>query len=305
MVHKPGKKHRREQARDVVIRPQFYRGRTSVTTEVAAKQRAQKAYRRKKLSQQRREQFIKRCWQWGRRLFSLGVIVFLFLQTWLSGDVQFRKSELDNDDKQQIELAVREYLGMNNNHFIFTAKVDEMEAHIRKRIPSLGQIDIHVPWYGRYVTVYAQQAGARYNFTSAQVIPGVEQAVVSNNGVLAGAAENDQSQSTSRVTLVDETGVEYALGDQVLSDQQLTFLAYAEGNLRLQNLTLTEVHFDNTPRQMKLYVQEKDYYFIVSTDRSSAVLANELTDALGLITEKGIVVREYVDLTVTDKVFYK
>ena len=305
MAHNsPRSKRQSKRSQGVVLRPQFYRGRTSVTSEAAAKQQAQKAYRRKKLSQQRRDLLVARAWRWGRRVIVVGLIGFLLMQAWLSGDVIFRNNTLSTTSKLRIEQVVGEHLGQGYNRFVFTLNKDQLAQQILEALPDLESVDVSVSWFGRAVSVHAQPARALYVFSSPQVVREVERAWVSENGVLSGTSLAAEAPDLA-ITLIDDTGVEYSLGDQVLSAQQLAFLEYANINLERQELHLTQVRLDATPRQMRLYVAEHDYYFVVSTDRSSEVLATELSDALRLIEDQGITVREYIDLTVTDKVFYK
>ena len=108
------------------------------------------------------------------------------------------------------------------------------------------------------------------------------------------------------VEVVDETGIQ-AVNNRILASSRfLGFIGLTIGQFASQGLTVAKVTLPvDTTHQLLVSVTSVSYAIKVNTDRSAAHQAEDAARSIRYLEAKGIVPRDYVDVRVSGRAFYK
>ena len=108
------------------------------------------------------------------------------------------------------------------------------------------------------------------------------------------------------VEVVDETGIQ-AVNNRILASSRfLGFIGLTIGQFASQGLTVSKVVLPvNTTHQLLVSMDSIGYPVKVSTDRSATHQAEDAARSIRYLKAKGIVPRDYVDVRVSGRAFYK
>ncbi len=108
------------------------------------------------------------------------------------------------------------------------------------------------------------------------------------------------------IEVVDETGIQTTDNQVLVSNRFLAFIGRIVGRLHDQGYTVTKIVLPvNTTRQILVSLDGVAYPVKLSVDRPAGEQAQDTARALRFLAKQGIVPKEYVDVRVSGRAYYK
>ncbi len=258
-------------------------------------------YRRKKFSQQRREEYVHTALGYTRIAGVAALLGVLVALSWVS-DVTVASTNSSQTDLQAIKSTADEYLsgGFMRRSKLFMNQ-SELAKTVQEKHPSLEQVTVDSSLFGRSITVAVSPKQAIFRFSSQQAIKDSDTLWLSQDGILVSAATG----VNEAITIADRSDIDYQLGDQVVAPTQITYVSNVARKLTGEGFVLASVELTDAPKHLRLFLKEKPFYILISTDRNSDTVVTDIKKVLAYVEKNGVGVREYIDVRVEDKAFYK
>lgn len=108
------------------------------------------------------------------------------------------------------------------------------------------------------------------------------------------------------IEVVDETGIQTSDNQVLVSNRFLGFIGKAVGRLHEQGYTVTKIVLPaNTTRQILVSLDGVGYPVKLSVDRPAGEQAQDTARAVRYLAKQGIAPREYVDVRISGRAYYK
>lgn len=108
------------------------------------------------------------------------------------------------------------------------------------------------------------------------------------------------------IEVVDETGIQTADNQVLVSNRFLAFIGKIVGRLHDQGYSVTKIVLPaNTTRQILVSLSGVGYPVKLSVDRPAGEQAQDTARALRFLTREGIAPKEYVDVRISGRAYYK
>lgn len=287
----------------------FYRGRTAVSQDSANRIRQQKEYRRKNLSRTKRDEFKSKVFSLAKLVIVVGLL-FGVVNLLKFDSVIFNSTSgsLQQSDNNYLQNISADYLSGVNSFRPFFNKQD-YRNNIVENTTFISDASVKTSLFNTKIVVTVEEKVPVYKFKTSFLPEDGKSFWLAGDGTMI---ELDDSQSTensfgsSSVVIEDNSGVDYKVGEPVLSIDQLEYIKQSEILFDLEGrFQVDRVVFEDGPRELRYHFSNIPYYILVSTERPASVLVDDLKKVLTSIESRGIVVSEYIDLRVVDKAFYK
>jgi hypothetical protein len=165
-----------------------------------------------------------------------------------------------------------------------------------KAFPELDAVNLALPIVGSRPTVllYARlPAFILTNGTNAYVID-VSGAIVGTSNQLI------SSQRDKLLVIQDQSGLDLNIGKQALTTDAVGFILNVKAQLEDKKLTITRIVMPAVPNEVDIYIKDINYYVKTDTAGDPRIQIGDYLAVKDIVTPK-----EYVDVRVEEKVFYK
>lgn len=112
----------------------------------------------------------------------------------------------------------------------------------------------------------------------------------------------------SLIQIDDQSGIVIETGNAAVSQQTLSFIGGLQGELKpvyKGKKVLKRVIIPVSTREVRVVPEGESYYIKMSTERSLAEQVGELRSLLGFLRSKKITPKQYIDIRLEDKAFYR
>ena len=225
----------------------------------------------------------------------IALLAFLYQFT-ASAAVNFN-SEAAAQNPAPYEDVVQEYLTQNPlERLRFNMNVDKLNTFVLSKLPDVKRVT-PTGYTGPVSSGF--EVELRKPVVSWQVEDDLY--FVDANGV----SFTKNAYSNPRVTIVDNSGVQYTSGTAIASARFLTFVGKAVALAEERNLPVESVAIPaGTSRQVELFIVGHAYPVIMSIDRSAGEQSEDMQRALAYFDKNGRK-PQYIDLRVKGKAFFR
>lgn len=178
---------------------------------------------------------------------------------------------------------------------------DEVAAQLEEAYPELGEISIILPLVGRRPVVQAQPQRPALILTTGDTAYAVDQ----NGRIGIEATQVPTSVRESLAVLQDQSGVELTQGQHALSRASTQFVADVFYQLQAAKISVRSMVLTNSPDEMHIRIKDKPYFIKFNLRGSSRAQAGTYLATAKKLQQDNHAPKEYIDVRVPGKVFYK
>jgi len=129
---------------------------------------------------------------------------------------------------------------------------------------------------------------------------------IDDRGVAIGRRDDLKDSFTGSLAIVtDELGADVEIGDTLISPPEITFLTSVIKLLNKQQVVLESIYIPLSPKQIDLVVKGEGWRYKLNSNGKPTLQAGSLLAARETLKSNGNTPSEYVDLRVTEKVYWK
>lgn len=205
-------------------------------------------------------------------------------------------------DVTEYEAGIRKILDSSiTNKSKLLINSNEIAGRIADEYPELGDVSVVLPLIGRRPVVQAEPAAPKLVLTT--VDGGF---VLDENGrIMAEAADIESSVRDALPVLRDESGLSLELGRYALSKESVNFVAAVAAQLQRKDMTIQSMILPTVPNEMHVRMAGKPYYVKFNLRDESRVQAGTYLATHKKLSQDNVEPREYIDVRVPGKVYYK
>lgn len=240
-------------------------------------------------------------------LASLMLILLAFRLTLRSTNVTGAQA-LSKQDSAKYQTYLNEYLANNTlANQSWSLDIPKLEGKIIEEFPELESAEIS------HNAPLGSSLKAKLSFRTPVYVwrdVSKQERFIDKNGVLF--AENKMPVKTSGlVAIQDQSGLVAEAGDTTVSKQTLQFLGALPGELKLLyprskgSQPLKEVAVPLSTREVRVKPQGVGYFIKFNTNREVSKQAGELKVLLAHLKKRGITPKQYIDIRIATRAFYK
>lgn len=180
---------------------------------------------------------------------------------------------------------------------------DEVAKKVSSTYPELGEVIILLPIVGRRPVVRVQPAAASFILTNDDEGGGL--AVDSSGRVIARAADIDDSAKGSLPFVLDESGYTYELGEYAVTKEAAGFVREVHEQLARKKYRIRTMVLPAITNELHVRIEGRPYYVKFDLKGDSRVQAGTYIAVRSRLSKDGVTPREYVDVRVPGKAYYK
>ncbi len=285
---------------------QFYRGRTTQTSNEKRRLKKQKEYRRAKLSKQKRGELAERAKGYARWALAGLLLLVIFSLSQIKSHQYVGLTGLSDADKRVITSLTEDYIsGLSKFKTFFDG--DDYAAYILDNASFVSRVETSVNPFSTTLKVRVVPKQAIHAFAKSGEESSQDKWIASDGTLISLTADQlaEMGQDAPVTTVVDTTSIEYQEGEQIISVATLDYMQKLTLELHLKDLEVDKYEIGENSREMRLSLAGEKYALIVSLERSIESTVIDLELALQEIAASKKRVTQYVDLRVIDKVFYR
>lgn len=283
----------------------YHRGFATVVEKDRKRLKKQKEYRRQKLSKLKRKEIVSKLGGIGRVLFATLLLGLLVNMSRIKAYSFTGLTGLSDADKQVVSSLTDDYIGGLSSFKMFF-NTEEYEQHILDNASFASSVEASYQLISTrlHVRVIPKSPTLIYDGTGAAQ---GSRWIAQDGTLISLTAEQLESLGSSAPTtvLIDNTGVNYQEGDQVVPVSLIDYMLKLTIALSLEDITVSDFEISEKPRQLIVDLAGEKYNLLVSTDRSIQTTVEDLVTVRDLLKSKKRLITKYVDLRVVDKVFYQ
>lgn len=247
-----------------------------------------------------------------KRLVVLALFVFALIfavfTSWVSSSPEIKIIQPTGfsyavHSASQYQQAASKALGASlYNHFKMTLNSTQVNNSIEQTYPEIEYASVTVPFVGATPTVYIQlQRPALIYGTSTNSY------IVDSDGVIiAGSSALSPKELAGLYTVNNSANNQLNLGQQVLTQQNVTFIETVAQALKTKNVAVSKMDLTPAAAELDVYIQGQPYYVkfnIYQTDALQQVGTYLAT--LATLKQQGKTASQYIDVRVDGRAYYK
>lgn len=184
----------------------------------------------------------------------------------------------------------------NKNKITFDK--DQLSKDIAGQYPEVMSVNIELPVFGQTPVVRINVAKPAFYLSS----EGSEY-LIAANGVALGYKDSYKSPP-SLITIKDESGFKVAIGQKILSNNDILFLQTLNAELNRNKVSLKNLVLSRAPEEVNLYVDDAKYYTKFFMGGDATLQTGQFLAARNNFKTQ-TPPSTYLDVRVAGKVFYK
>jgi hypothetical protein len=178
-----------------------------------------------------------------------------------------------------------------------TINTEGLALQLLRQYPEFQQVSVTVPVLGRRPVI-----------TVTPTVPTFVVRAGSDEAFYVNADGKVIMQATGNVSLpvvVDQSGLNIQLGKQILTKGNVAFLSEVIRQLAAKQLTLTDMTLPPVANELHVRIEGKPYYVKFNMTGDSRLQAGTYLALDQKLTGDKVVPKEYVDVRVEERVYYK
>lgn len=254
--------------------------------------------RRKKLEQ---KAYRKKIWRGIFALLAVITLVYLYIGHGVVDTIEMT-GEYSLATEQKANQLIKHSIFSRTKLFINQA---ELISKLKELDSAIDQVEVSLPVIGTTmrIDIQSRQPFARWKGDKLNT-----NLAVDTKGILFDA---DKPLPDSLPSISDSSSIEPAIGEQALLPGYLRFISDFESALSMSHLFGGPNGLDHSyevpasSRELDVKFAGKPYLVKLLTTRSAEDQVTELTDLTDYLTSNGITPKQYIDLRVDNRAYYK
>lgn len=288
------------------IASETYRSKNAVPLRPVSNQN--RSSRRQRIVQQKRDmqlKYLKRLGIWAL----VGLVAFLLLSSLRINTVTIsdKNNLLSDSQKNQITEIINDKIDKTFLKLKPFIDVDAISLAIIESMPSFDSIDINMALIGSSLNVSPQFKAPFMEYSGSVVNIGDYESWLTKSGQLIFVSKPQLANLKTSVDyrFVDNSDVSYENGDFVVPEDYLKTASSLIEQVESVGLRVEKIIASDNVREIELGLLDKEYNLRFSTDRPVEGSVEDLVQAITFIESNNIKPKQYLDIRVVDKIFYK
>lgn len=182
-----------------------------------------------------------------------------------------------------------------------TINTNAIEQELLNRFPELNAAVLRLPVIGRKPNLVLDIKTPRMLLSN-----NIKTYVLDRSGVII--CESDDIDANLRADLPsvrDESGLELAEGSQAVTTDTVSFVLEASAQLKAQKIEIEQLKLPASANELDIHIKGLRYYVKTDTSGEARLQVGSFMATREHLRDRGITPREYIDVRVGEKVFYK
>jgi len=234
------------------------------------------------------------------------VILFcLIYVTGLNSNVKLRitnEQQIGINSRSEYEDSIAKMLeGSIANKSKMLIDTDKIASDISAKYPELGNISIIMPLIGRRLVVKADPSPP-----GAILATNGDRYILDENGRIIAYADDQKSSVIEGLpVIIDENNLRLKLGNYALSRDAIWFVRDVAYQLKDKKLSVQNMALPADTNELRIKLRDLKYFIKFDLKGDSRVQAGTFIALNKKLSAENIVPKEYVDVRVAGKVYYK
>jgi hypothetical protein len=184
-----------------------------------------------------------------------------------------------------------------------TISTHAIVSKLEKEFPELANVSVSLPLVGNQPTITVIPAQPALIVTSQGQSGSF--LVATNGRVLASSISAWPKNTLPKV--IDETGIEYVVGQTPMSPTDISFMEIVANQLSAKNIIIASMTLPSQSRELDVYIAGEPYYirFNLEDYNDAAQQIGTYLATREYLTNNQITPSDYIDAMVVGRVFYK
>ncbi len=198
--------------------------------------------------------------------------------------------------------AVDEIMSKNiSNKSKITVDTQDVETKLMDQFPELSAAALRLPVLGRKPSLIIAIEPPAILLTTR-----TKSYVLDKSGtVVADSQKLNQETRSSLVVVQDQSGLEITIGGQAVTKETIRFITEAIAQLSAKNYNIEQLTLPLNANQLDIKLKGYEYYIKTDIARSAQLQIGSFLAVREQLEREGLSPKEYVDVRVEEKVFYK
>lgn len=235
-------------------------------------------------------------------LVILGSILFSFTLSSLPSVSLTDGTESVYRDPDEYASAMQQLLEQKlTNRTKLTIQTTEVERMLLERFPELDAAALRLPVLGRRPSLVLS-----INQPMLLLATASRTYVLDRDGVAVGFADELPFEAKDGLPLVrDQSGLEVSMGAQIVTSETVSFILESRAHLSAAGLTIEELVLPARVNELDIRIEELGFFVKTDVSGDARLQIGSFLAVREHLAEQGTAPREYVDVRVEEKVFYK
>ncbi len=203
-------------------------------------------------------------------------------------------------DASVYKLATEQLMQQKlQNRTKFTFDTTSFSHSLTQRYPEIAQAQVSLPLFGNVPTVYIQPSSTALIF----VAKDKRSYLVNTEGYVI-AGNNGKAASTTPV-VIDQSGIQPKVGSQALPYNDIRSIQLIVGELRDKKIAINSLVLPLAAQRLEVHLAGKSYYVKFSLHEKVQQQIGAYVAVQRKLDREGTKPKEYVDVRVADRVYYR
>lgn len=202
----------------------------------------------------------------------------------------------------EYEAMAEKLLSSNfGNRTKLTINTNAVEQELLNRFPELNAAVLRLPVIGRKPNLVLDIKTPRMLLSN-----NIKTYALDRSGIIICEANDIDRNLRSELPAVrDESGLELAVGSQAVTTDTVGFVLAVSAQLEAQEIKLSQLKLPASANELDLHIEGLRYFVKTDTSGDARLQVGSFLAAREHLSDRGITPREYIDVRVGEKVFYK
>lgn len=205
-------------------------------------------------------------------------------------------------NKTIYQESAKKFIGksvVNRSKLLFDS--DGLAAQLKREFPEITAVSISLPILGRTPTVNVQTSKPGFIFVSGQ-----EAYLVGTNGIaLLNVRDGQNISELGLRTVNDESGVKIEIGKAALPKEQALFISTVVEQLEKQNIKIESLTIPTSPYDLHVKIAGTPYFIKFNILEDPKQQSGSFIALKKKLDSDEIIPKEYIDVRVGERVYYK
>jgi hypothetical protein len=185
----------------------------------------------------------------------------------------------------------------DRNKLSFNGK--SFSAAMVRQYPEIAHVNVSLPLIGNKASLYIEPSSAALEF----IAQDKKAYIVDNNGKVISTDTANKPQAIPTVT--DQSGVTPRMNAQVLPRSDVAAIQTILGQLKEKGIPVESLVLPKAAQRLEVRIQGKPYYIKFNLHDNVAQQVGAYIAVQQKLNREGMTPKEYIDVRVADRVYYK
>ena len=178
---------------------------------------------------------------------------------------------------------------------------NKLASEINQQFPELGEVVIVLPMVGRQPIVEAKPADAKLILVSAN-----DTFIIDENGLAIALSKDVESSARDNLPIVvDETDVQIERGKAAITSEAVKLISEVYSQFAEKQIQIQSASLPISASELRIRLDNENYYIKFDLRGDGKLQAGTFIAMKDYLDEKNVAPKEYVDVRVPGKAFYK